>query len=128
MELERIRNLMPRYFDRIRETDAVLDAEQIQLDKLGYFVSQINDNQFVQTADDRTLTLLERLFGILADRTIEDLSFRRTRLLNLFATAPPFTLFFLYGRLVTLVGRGLFAVTIDYNNYVITTYRSRKNH
>jgi len=119
MVLEILSNLVPRYFHDIREIDAQIAAQQAQFDELGQWIGLVNDNFFIQTADDQTLTVLEGLFNILADRTTEDINFRRARLLNMFATAPPFTLYFLYGRLVSLVGRGMFHVTIDYNNYYL---------
>jgi hypothetical protein len=86
MRLLPLRNHLPDYFHDVAEFEALIAAEQIEFDKLDYWLSRIAAlslgsrdnaiaNQFIQTGDEKTITQLERLFHILADRAAESLDF-----------------------------------------------------
>ncbi|SFM40729.1 putative phage tail protein [Pelosinus propionicus] len=135
-----LKDYLPDYYDDITDTDALMDAEQPDIDTLWSNISTMDnadpdslanrgvmDNQFIQTSDSGKLTKLEALFGILADTTTETLAFRRTRLLNRFSQHPPFTVPWLTQQLDNLIGAGLYTLTIDHGNYTIYLASSAQN-
>lgn len=119
MLLLRLKDNMPRYYDGIYEMEELLKAEQIKFDELEANLGLIYTNQFIQTADEKTISDLEKLFYIIPDKLLEGLDFRRDRILNRFATNPPFTLYFLYQKLNTIVGKNRWTVEVDYDNYTL---------
>lgn len=114
-----LRQYLPYWFREIAEFDAILTAEEGQWDALSEAISLVHDNFFFQTMDAPTVTAWERLIGILASPSTEELDFRRARLINRLSTRPPFTLQFLYDKLDELIGPGKWSCEIDYPNYAI---------
>lgn len=89
------------------------------LDVFFYELERLKVNQYILTADELGISQLEKEFDIVPDYTIEDLEFRRQRLLNRNTTKPPFTLEYLHERLDALIQEGSYKINMDYPNYAM---------
>lgn len=111
--------LLPNIYRDIKETDALMQAENFLFDILGYQFNKTLNNQFVITADLDGILEYEKIFGISANPATEDLEFRRQRILNRMSIKPPFTLRFLKQRLNEIIGVGAWEAYLDYENYTL---------
>lgn len=97
-------SLLPPWYREILDYQEICRTEEEQLTALAEDVTGVADNFFFQTMDERAVSQWEKVFSITPDTTVEDLEFRRIRLLNRFSTRPPFTISFLYYKLDELIG------------------------
>ncbi len=107
------------YFD-IREFVELMATEDVEFASLQTAVDRLFDDQFVLTSSEDAVRRRERMLGILADKTIETLSFRRTRIINRFSTKPPFTIRYLQERLDFVTGApGLVLAELDVQHFTL---------
>ena len=107
--------LLPSYYDGIRETNELMSAESSLLDELDAQMRAVMDNQFIMTCDIPTLEFWEQVLNILHDPATETTRFRRERIINRISSRPPFTLLWLRRRLDMLVGAGNYEIRFDYD-------------
>lgn len=117
---------LPEWYAQILDYQALMSAEQPSIDALADEIIAVADNFFFQTMDESAVVMWEQIFGISANPSVEDLDFRRARVLNRISTKPPFTLAFLYQKLDELIGPGQWNVTVDYPNYTLYIESSAK--
>lgn len=110
---------LPELYHDIREFVELAEAENAEFDELADAVSQLLDDQFVDTASEQAIRRRELQLGIRADTTTETLEFRRKRLINRYSTKPPFTVRYLQGRLDFLIGSGRATIEVDVQNFVL---------
>lgn len=118
--------LMPKYRE-IGFYRQLCNTEGIQLDALLDSLEQVDNNFFVQTMDESTVSQWEQIFSISPNPETESLDFRRARILNRISTKPPFTLGFLYQKLDEFFGPGNYTVEVDYPNYTLYIESSAEN-
>lgn len=99
--------------------DAIIDAEQKQLSSAQTEASQAFANTFVLTANYEGIEMFEMMLGIIADPTTESIEFRKQRVLNRIALAPPFTFRFLKKKLDDIIGKDVWNAYVDFDNYTL---------
>ena len=112
-------SFVPHIYKDVTEMDAIIDAEQEQLSSAQTEASQAFANTFVLTANYEGIEMFEMMLGIIADPTTESMEFRRQRVLNRIALAPPFTFRFLKKKLDDIIGKGAWNAYVDFNNYTL---------
>jgi len=110
---------LPGMYRDIREFLELTQAENAEFDALADAVTQLLDDQFVDTASEQAIKRRELQLGIRADTTTETLEFRRKRLINRYSTKPPFTVRYLQGRLDFLIGSGRATIEVDVQNFIL---------
>lgn len=110
---------LPPWYRVISDYQEICRAEQPQLDTLAVLVRSAAGNFFFQTMNEGAVRQWEQILRIIPDSKVEDLDFRRARVINRISIRPPFTLGFLYQRLDELIGPGEWDVTVDYPNYTL---------
>ena len=119
----KIKDLMPKIYEVNTEMNAILDAEQLEInDSLEIKVRTSFENTFIATADEDGITQFEKLFGITANPEEESLDFRRARLYNRINTSPIYTETWLKSKLNEVIGDGAWRYDIDYNEYTLDIY------
>lgn len=108
---------LPVWYRQILDYQQLCLTESQQFEGLALAVNTIADNFFFQTAGLDAIALWEKVLHIVPNPALEDLTFRRARVISRISTKPPFTLGFLYRKLDELIGPGLWQVTMDYPNY-----------
>lgn len=114
MQLPSSGNFVPEYYHGSLDMEVLVQEIDALFKGMSTNLTQLLDNQFVQTADADGVARFERLFDIRASAT-DTLEFRKERLINRFTLAPPFTLPFLRSRLDIIIGKGRYNVEVDYN-------------
>lgn len=107
------------YYEDPIEAQYIRQALEKLLGGFFYELERLKVNQFILTADELGIAQLEKQFDIIPDLSIEDLEFRRQRLLNRNTTKPPFTLEYLEDKLGDLVTDGSYKVVLDYPHYAM---------
>ena len=120
-------SLLPPWYRKILDYQEICQTEEAQLQLLGNEITGVADNFFFQTMDASAVGMWEEIFHIVPNPSVEDLDFRRARVLNRISTRPPFTLGFLYQKLDELIGPGEWTVTVDYPNYTLYIESSAQN-
>jgi Uncharacterised protein conserved in bacteria (DUF2313) len=116
---------LPRFYDGCYEMEQITGAEDHLIDEFfNVELGLLQDNQYVSTADARTITAYEKMLGIAADPSAEPLDFRRERLINRLSMRVPFTMRFLRARMDALIGKGRYTVAMDYPAYTLTVEAS----
>lgn len=109
----------PLIYKEVKETDEIIKVENEDFNLIEENLNSCIDNQFIMTSDDRGISHRESSLGILPDREVETIEFRRQRLLNRLTTKPPFTMIYLRERLDELLGVGQYKIIMDYNKYTL---------
>ena len=109
-------SLLPPYFKAIKDFIAIMQTENIELEKFEIYLWQVRDNFFIQTCDEDTLRYHESLLQIRLS-PLDTIAFRRLRILNRYNNQARLTLPTLKERLNLLIGIGDYIVDIDYNGY-----------
>lgn len=122
-----LKEFLPDLYDGVREFEVLFSVEDEMVDQIEQQIKRVKDNQWIQTADEQMITFHEQLLGILANPEIEDLAFRRQRILNRMQSMPPFTLSYLRDHLNRLFGVGNYTLVIDHKNYQMILESSADN-
>lgn len=88
--MNKLKQLLPSWYEGIRETDLLMEIEDGLLRELLTQLETIQANQYVSTADSRTITLYEKMLGITTN-LLESLDARRFRVLTRLGTQKPYT-------------------------------------
>lgn len=67
--MTKLMDYLPDYYQGVREMDRLLSGEQLTLDELETFVRQFLSNQFVTTADETGVNLMESELSIVPNST-----------------------------------------------------------
>lgn len=110
------RELFPSVYNGVLEISALLETDDVLLDRALAKLERAQLNQFILTADEETISVYEKMFSILANPTTETLQFRRERILNRMSLQPPFTMRWLQNKLDEIIGVGKWNAYVDYAN------------
>ncbi len=92
--MTRLKELLPNWYEGIVETDVLMDVEQKLFDDLEVQINLAKSNQYVSTADSKTIAIYEQMLGIVTD-PLDSLELRRFRVLTRLTTQKPYTLKYL---------------------------------
>lgn len=90
--------VLPEYFRPVLEFKQLMKTGGAVLDDLEKEIRKLRDNFYIQTADDTSITEMEKQFSIFA-KPGETIDYRRQRLLSKYNTIVPFSIGFLQDRL-----------------------------
>ncbi|MET1928406.1 putative phage tail protein [Enterococcus faecium] len=89
-----LKELLPNWYEGIVETDVLMDVEQKLFDDLEAQINLAQSNQYVSTADAKTIAIYEQMLGIVTD-PLDSLDLRRFRVLTRLTTQKPYTMRYL---------------------------------
>lgn len=92
--MTQLKELLPNWYEGIVETDVLMDVEQKLFDELEAQINLAQSNQYVSTADAKTITIYEQMLGIVTD-PLDTLELRRFRVLTRLTTQKPYTIRYL---------------------------------
>lgn len=92
--MTRLKELLPNWYEGIVETDVLMDVEQKLFDDIEAQINLAQSNQYVSTADSKTIAIYEQMLGIVTD-PLDSLELRRFRVLTRLTTQKPYTLKYL---------------------------------
>ncbi len=110
---------LPPWYRKVLDYQEICQTEQAAFDALALEIVCVADNFFLQTMDSATVSGWESILHITPDPTMEDLAFRRFRILNRISSRPPFTMAFLAKKLDEIIGAGNWTVHMDYPHYTL---------
>ncbi len=110
--MHKLHSHLPEFLSSIYEFDELLKAEQIEVDALRYEAEKIEQNAFVNTADEYGLTRFEKLYGISSSSHLSPEE-RRFILKSVMADNVPVTLNSLKNLLSGICGESGYSVEID---------------
>lgn len=100
----RLLEMLPAYYGDIKEFRELTKTQSKELDNVDQALQQVEDDMFVLTSSEEAIERREKMFRILADPSVEDLPFRRQRIVSRQSTRQPFTERFLASQLEILTG------------------------
>lgn len=100
----------------------IIKSSNLEITKLNKEINNIFRDGFIKTASENEIRTYEKIFNIVSDLFLEDIEFRRDRIINRLSTSPPFTLPFLRQILNSILGEGHWSYDLDYNKYSIVIY------
>ena len=107
----------PTIYSGVRETDELALAENPLFDKAIFELDRLWANKFILTAGVDGIEDFEVVLGILANPALEDLEFRRARVLHRWSLTSPFTMTYLRMKLDELLGVGNWSYALNFNEY-----------
>ena len=107
----------PTIYSGVRETEELALAENPLFDKAIFELDRLWANKFILTAGVDGIEDFEALLGILANPELEDLEFRRARVLHRWSLTSPFTMPYLRMKLDELLGVGNWSYELHFNEY-----------
>lgn len=107
--------------------EALISAEDVILDNAEIEKNNLQDNQFVLTANEYGIEQYENMLSIIPNPSTETLEFRRDRIINRLSMTPPFTFRFLKKKLDEIIGVGKWKAYIDFSNYTLYVESSANN-
>lgn len=110
--------LLPEWFQNVKEFNELMESEATALEEVENSIRSVRDNCYIQTADEATIRLYEKRFGIAYQG--ESLEYRRSRIMQRYNTVVPFTVGFLKDRLTELYGSRGYEISVDGIHSIIT--------
>lgn len=107
----------PIIYKDVLEIDELVATENKLFDELERLTLEVEQNQFILTANARGLDVYEKMLNIIVNSQSDTIQFRRERLINRLSSLPPFTLRELKGRLNNLLGSNNYDIEVIYDNY-----------
>lgn len=108
------RKYFPKVYDGTLEIDELALAEDHLFKQALQSLDNLWKNSFITKSDESGVEMYEKVLGIIPKPAVEDLEFRKERILNRFAMIPSFTMPWLKLRLDELLGKGRWDFSIDY--------------
>ena len=113
----RLKKYLPEFISEIKEFQELDKTCSVEIDELRGKLPQLQDNQFIELANDEGLKRYEQLIGLSSDG---DEQLRRFNILNKYNSTIPFTMVWLTNMLNTTLGKGNFLLDISYKSYTLT--------
>lgn len=113
-----LKMMLPEWFKDIIEFNRLLETEEIELEDVENSLRTVRNNCFIQTADENTISLYEKRFGISYQG--ETLDYRKSRILQRYNTVVPFTIEFLKNRLSELYGSDGYILSVNSKTCLLT--------
>ena len=118
---------LPRIYKNILEFDKLIETENELFDSINSETNKVKNNQYVLTADLDGIIMYEKMLGITANPAIEDIEFRKNRIINRLSMTVPFTMRFLKNRLDEIIGKDKWTAYLDFDNYTLYVESSAVN-
>ena len=125
--MNNLKTYLPRIYKNILEFDNLMEVENELFNKLNLETNKVKNNQYILTADLDGIIMYEKMLGIIANPAIEDIEFRRNRIINRISMTFPFTFSFLKKKLDEIIGIGKWEAYMDYANYTLYIESSAAN-
>ena len=113
----RLKKYLPEFISEIKEFQELDKVCSVEIDELRNKLQQLQDNQFIETADDEGLRKYEQMLNI---AYVEDEAVRRFKILNKYNSTIPFTMMWLNNTLNITLGKGNFLLDMNYGEYALT--------
>ncbi len=122
----RLKKYLPEFISNTEEFQQLDATVSVEINKLRDKLLQLQDNQFIESADDEGLSRYEKMLSIPYSK---DVATRRFNILNKYNSTIPFTMMWLTNTLNTTLGKGNFLLDMNCNNYALTiSVASSKEH
>ena len=119
---------LPPYYEEVKEINAIMAAENPEIDGLWAAVFKVKCNQFILDADDITIRKWEKLLRILPDYRTQDLGYRKSVVLMRLASVSPITHRWLIEKLDNTFGQNNSQIEFDYDSYeILISVYDKKN-
>lgn len=118
---------VPQIYKGFTEMEALIAVEDNILDKAENEKKNLEDNQYVLTANEYGIEQYEDMLDIIPNPAVETLQFRRDRIINRLSMTPPFTFRFLKKKLDEIIGVGKWKAYIDFSTYTLYVESSANN-
>ncbi|HUM41494.1 MAG TPA: DUF2313 domain-containing protein [Fervidobacterium sp.] len=118
---------IPQIYKGFTEMEALIAVEDNILDKAENEKKNLEDNQYVLTANEYGIEQYEDMLDIIPNPAVETLQFRRDRIINRLSMTPPFTFRFLKKKLDEIIGVGKWKAYIDFSTYTLYVESSANN-
>lgn len=113
----RLKKYLPEFVSSIKEFQELDKTCSVEIDKLRNKLQQLQDNQFIETANEEGLRKYEQLLRL---NGTNDVELRRFNILNKYNSTIPFSMMWLRNTLNTTIGRGDFLMELDNAKYELT--------
>lgn len=113
----RFNKYLPDFISGIKEFQELDKALTPELDQLNHTIQQVQQNQFIETANHEGLSYYERILKIRPDKDIEIIRFN---ILSKFNSTIPFTMRWLQNSLNSTIGQESYLIDLDHTNYTLT--------
>ena len=107
--------------------ESLISSEDSILDNAEAAKKNLENNQFVLTANEYGIEQYENMLGIIPNPATETLQFRRDRIINRSSMTLPFTFRFLKKKLDEIIGVGKWKAYIDFSTYTLYVESSANN-
>lgn len=113
----RLKKYLPEFISSIKEFQELDKVLSVEINSLREKLEQLQDNQFIELANDEGLKRYEQLIGLSSDG---DEQLRRFNILNKYNSTIPFTMVWLKNMLNITLGKGNFLLDINCKSYTLT--------
>lgn len=110
-----------------KEIDELMNAEENIMDVARNEMFTTFFNTFVLTSNEEGVIMFERMLNITANPEIEDIDFRKQRIINRLSMKAVYTYRFLKNQLDEMIGPGKWTGYVDYDNYALYIESSAAN-
>lgn len=112
-------SFVPYMYRGFKEIDDLMNSEQEVMNLLKNEMINTFFNTFVLTSDEEGVIMFERMLNIIAIPDIEDLDFRKQRIINRLSMKAVYPYRFLKNQLDTMIGEGKWKGYIDFDEYAL---------
>ena len=113
----RLKKYLPEFISEIKEFQELDKTVSVEIDALRSKLKLLQDNQFIESANNEGLRRYEQTLGL---SSTGDLETRRFNILNKYNSTIPFTMMWLRNTLSTTLGNGNFLLDMNYRCYTLT--------
>lgn len=113
---------VPTIYKGVKEIDELIKSEDYLFDIIRSILDKEYARMFVQTCDEIGVQRFEQIMGIVANPSIESLTFRKERILTRTNATLPYTTIWLRVYLNSVLGPYNYELQIDYDRDIITLY------
>ena len=117
----KLSDLMPDLYNNNLEMSNIIYTEENELENnIKTDIDNAFIDNFANKATENGISNFEKMLNIKPNLDVEDLEFRRQRVLSRLISSIPYTEKYLINKLNSMLGEGNWDYTIDYNNYTLS--------
>lgn len=114
-----LNSFLPAVYRDVVEINDIMRAEEQEMDIARQELYSAFANTFVLTSNESGVIMFEKMLNIVANPQVEDLEFRKRRLINRISMHTPFTFRFLQQKLDEIIGVDSWKAYIDHDTYTL---------
>ena len=122
-----LNSFVPYMYRGFKEIDELINSEEQIMDIARSQMFTTFFNTFVLTSDEEGVIMFERMLNIVAVPELEDLDFRKQRIINRLSMKAVYTYRFLKNQLDEMIGPGKWTGYIDFDDYALYIESSATN-